>query len=88
MDGNTVFKRRMTVLLVCTFVAAALGVYASREPWKEYQLEKEITAETLDEMQKIESRRRDLMDQRARYKSNEGRKSWLVNTVIADLMKS
>ena len=73
MDGKKTIKRRIAVLFICVFAAMSLGVYASRGPWQEFRREKEKSNDAVAEMEKIESRRRDLMDERSRYKSNKGR---------------
>lgn len=63
--------------IVFVFAAASVGAYFAREPWDEYQSEKELAREAELEMKKQESERADLLKQNARVRSPAGREKVL-----------
>ena len=72
--------RKAVYWIVFVLGAASVGAYFAREPWADFQREKEMAREAEVEMRKLESERADLMKQNARVRSLAGREQLARDT--------
>ena len=72
--------RKAVYWFVFVLGAASVGAYFAREPWADFQREKELAREAEIEMKRKESERADLLKQSARVRSPAGREQLARDT--------